>query len=81
MKITVTRPFYLAGQPLVLDAIVEVDDRLARELIHNGKARAAEALPAAPGPMTQKPLRRAKAAPATAPEEATEPAAEAAPEA
>jgi hypothetical protein len=66
MKITVTRPFYLAGQPLVLDAIVEVDDRLARELIHNGKARAAEALPA-PGPMTQKPLRRAKAA---APEQA-----------
>lgn len=66
MKITVTRPFYLAGNPLALDAIVEVDDRLARELIHNGKARAAEALPA-PGPMTQKPLRRAKAA---APEQA-----------
>lgn len=80
MHITVTRPFYLAGQPLDLGACVEVDDRLARELIHNGKARAAEALPA-PGPMTQKPLRRAKAAPATAPEEATEPAAEAAPEA
>lgn len=66
MKITVTRPFYLAGQPLDLGACVEVDDRLARELIHNGKARAAEALPA-PGPMTQKPLRRAKAA---APEQA-----------
>lgn len=66
MKITVTRPFYLAGQPLALDATVEVDDRLGRELIHNGKARAAEALPA-PGPMTQKPLRRAKAA---APEQA-----------
>ena len=38
MKIKVTRPFFLAGESLGLDAETEVDDRFGRELIHNGKA-------------------------------------------
>ena len=38
MKIIVTRPFYLMGQLHDIGATADVDVRLARELIHNGKA-------------------------------------------
>lgn len=42
MKIEVTRPFYLDGEPREIGFQMEVDDRFARELIHNGKARKVE---------------------------------------
>lgn len=47
MKIEVTRPFYLDGEPREIGFQTEVDDRFARELIHNGKAaKVEEAAPA-----------------------------------
>ena len=54
MKIEVTRPFYLDGEPREIGFQAEVDDRFARELIHNGKAvKVEEAAPAA-APEAQK---------------------------
>jgi|GEM_PF-4922101 hypothetical protein len=41
MKIEVIRAFYLAGEVRPAGDRVECDDRLAAELIHNGKARPA----------------------------------------
>ena len=41
MKIEVIRAFYLSGEVRPVGARMECDDRLAAELIHNGKARQA----------------------------------------
>ena len=48
MKITVARPFCLAGERQETGTVLEVEDRFARELIHNGKAAVASEPPAAP---------------------------------
>lgn len=47
MKITVTRAFYLNGQVQAVGSVFEVEDRIARELIHTGKAAVAVEKPAA----------------------------------
>jgi hypothetical protein len=63
MKIEVTRPFCLAGERLEIGYQAEVDDRFARELIHNGKAaKVEEAAPAAEAPAEAPAARRRKAA-------------------
>lgn len=38
MKIKVTRAFYLAGEVQPVDTVLDVDARLAAELVHNHKA-------------------------------------------
>lgn len=45
MKIKVTRAFYLGGEVQPLGTEIDTDDKLARELIHNGKAVAVVATP------------------------------------
>ena len=49
MKIKVTRAFYLGGEVQPLGTELETDDKLARELIHNGKAVAVVAAAADDG--------------------------------
>ena len=47
MKIEVTRAFCIAGEPQPVGRQIDIaDDRFARELIHNGKARLATEKPA-----------------------------------
>lgn len=63
MKIEVTRPFYLDGEPREIGFQTEVDDRFARELIHNGKAaKVEEAAQSAEAPAEAPAARRRKAA-------------------
>jgi len=47
MKITVIRAFYLGGQVQAAGTVVDVEDRVARELIHYGRAAVAVEKPAA----------------------------------
>ncbi len=54
MKIEVTRAFYLGGQPQPVGTTLDVEDRLARELIHAGKARTASEKPAPARPAPKK---------------------------
>lgn len=62
MKIEVTRPFYLDGEPREIGFQTEVDDRFARELIHNGKAAKVEEAAPAEAPAEAPAARRRKAA-------------------
>lgn len=51
MKIEVTRAFFLAGEPQPVGSLIDIaDDRFARELIHNGKAKPAQEKPAEEAP-------------------------------
>jgi hypothetical protein len=52
VKLEVTRAFLMGGVVQAVGKRVEADDRLARELIATGKAKAAQELPAQAGPMT-----------------------------
>lgn len=54
MKIEVTRPFYLNGEPLAIGTKAEVDERLGRELIYNGKAKKVDEAAAAATPEVPK---------------------------
>lgn len=62
MKIEVTRPFYLNGEPLDIGAQAEVDDRFARELIHNGKAVKVEEATIEESPVEEAPVEEAPVA-------------------
>lgn len=52
MDITVARAFLMGGEVQPVGKRLDVDQRLARELIAIGKAEPAQALPAQAGPMT-----------------------------
>lgn len=47
MKIKVTRAFYLGGHPQEVGTELDVDARLAAELVHNNKAQRVVEQPAA----------------------------------
>lgn len=55
MKIEVVRAFYHDRQPQPVGTVLDVDDRLGRELIHYGKARKAEDKPAPPAKPKKEP--------------------------
>lgn len=52
MKVKVTRAFLQGGAVQDVGKVLDVPDKLARELFALGKAEPAQALPAQSGPMT-----------------------------
>lgn len=56
MKIVAIRAFWLDGKSHAVGTSMEVPDRVARELLHTGKAERAAGSPPAPpaGPLTTK---------------------------